>query len=92
MSAIPDDAVAYRRSPVFNQDSLPTALQKQHSTKEGAWAMIHILEGRLLYRICEPPSETVLDPDHPGIVQPQQLHEVQVIGPVRMFVEFYSRP
>ena len=71
---------------------MPAALQRQHTTKAGAWALIHVLEGKLLYRILEPLSETVLEPGKPGVVQPRQPHEVQLAGPVRVYVEFYARP
>jgi len=92
MTKLPDDVVAYGRSPEFNQDSVPSALQRQHTTKLGTWALINVLEGKLLYRILEPHSETIIEPHTPGVVQPQQPHEVEVIGPVRMFVEFYAKP
>jgi tellurite resistance-related uncharacterized protein len=90
MTGLPRDLEAYSRSPEFNQDTLPAALRKQHSTKAGTWALIHVLEGRLIYRIYEPPEETVLEPGTPGIVRPQRLHEVEpAIAPMRMYVEFY---
>ncbi|MEJ5081307.1 DUF1971 domain-containing protein [Ochrobactrum sp. MYb379] len=89
---LPDDLITYGRSPEFDQDTLPAALQKKHTTKEGSWALIHVMQGRLLYRILEPFSETVLESGKPGLIQPRQPHEVEIIGPVRMFVEFYSKP
>jgi hypothetical protein len=46
----------------------------------------------LLYRVLDPPSEQILKPGVPGLVVPQQLHEVERRGPVRMFVEFYAQP
>jgi tellurite resistance-related uncharacterized protein len=91
MNDLPPDVQAYSRSPEFNQDTLPAALRKQHSTKAGTWALIHVLEGKLTYRIYEPPSETVLEPGKPGVVQPEQLHEVApASAPMRMYVEFYA--
>jgi tellurite resistance-related uncharacterized protein len=70
-------------------------LLKAHTTKEGAWGLIHVLEGRLAYRIIDPRrpvSETVLTPeDPPGVVEPTILHEVEPLGPVRFFVEFHRR-
>ena len=90
--ALPDDVVAYSRSPEFNRETLPAALQRGHSTKAGTWALIHVLEGELRYRVLDPRSELVLTPGVPGVVVPQQLHEVEPLGPVRMFVEFYRRP
>lgn len=92
MTELPPGLVAYSKSPEFNQETLPAALRRDHSTKAGTWALIHVIEGSLIYRIHEPPSETVLEPGSPGVVQPGQVHEVQPIGTVRMFVEFYRAP
>ncbi|MEW9613001.1 DUF1971 domain-containing protein [Shinella sp. S4-D37] len=92
MKNLPDDVVAYGRSPEFDQDTLPHALQHRHMTKIGTWALITVLEGRLLYRVLDPISQTILEPGKPGIILPQQPHQVEVIGPVRVFVEFYCKP
>ncbi len=90
MERLPPGLVAYRRSPLFDQDTLPPALQRLHRTNPGAWALIHVVEGRLLYRILEPFSETVLTPARAGVVRPEQLHEVLPMGPVQLFIEFYA--
>lgn len=89
MSVLPPGLVAYSRSPEFDQDTLPNALQRNHSTKTGTWALIHVVEGKLLYRTHGPASETVLEPGQPGVVRPEQVHDVHPIGPVRIFVEFF---
>jgi hypothetical protein len=52
--------------------------------------LIHVIEGRLHYLTFDPASESELTPRKPGVVRPGQLHEVQPLGPVRMFVEFYA--
>lgn len=88
--ALPGDLVACRRTPIFDQDSLPAGLRRRHSTKEGVWGLIVVLEGRLLFRLLDPPSERILDPQTSGVVQPAQCHEVEPLGPVRFFVEFYG--
>jgi tellurite resistance-related uncharacterized protein len=87
---LPAGVRAYRRTAVFDQDNLPAALRHEHSTKAGVWALIHVIEGRLRYRILDPLSETELEPGKPGVVSPRQLHEVEPLGPVRFFVEFYA--
>ena len=92
MKELPGDVVAYRRSPEFDERTLPAALRRLHTTKAGAWALINVLEGKLLYRILDPLFETILEPGKPGVVQPQQPHEVQLVGPVRVYVEFYAKP
>ena len=89
---LPEGLVAYRRTPIFDQDSLPAGLRGRHSTKEGTWGLIVVLEGRLLYRLLDPPLEQILDPQTSGVVRPTQPHEVEPLGPVRFFVEFYGAP
>ncbi len=90
--ALPPGLRAYRRTPTFDQGTLPAALRRQHQTKAGVWGLIHVLEGRLRYRTFDPDSETVLTPQVRGVVRPQQLHEVEPLGSMRMFVEFHAAP
>jgi tellurite resistance-related uncharacterized protein len=81
---------------VFTQATVPAGLLRAHTTKEGAWALIHVLEGRLAYRIKDPrrPASTVvLTPGgQPGVVEPTILHDIEPLGAVRFFVEFHRRP
>ena len=87
---LPPGLTAYRRTPVFDQDTVPAGLRREHSTKDGVWALIHVLEGRLSYRILEPSETCVLEPGTPGVVVPQQLHEVEPLGAVKFYVEFHA--
>jgi len=77
---------------VFDENTLPAALRKEHRTKAGVWGVIRVLEGRLRYRVLDPASETILDPDHQGLVLPDQPHFVEPLGTMRMQVEFYDCP
>jgi tellurite resistance-related uncharacterized protein len=86
------DIQPYRSTPVFDETTLPTALRTRHDTKAGVWGMIRVLEGRLRLVYLDPPSETILDPDTPGLVLPQQPHLVEPLGAVKMRVDFYDRP
>jgi len=92
---MPPDMRPYRRTDVFTETTVPAGLLKAHTTKEGAWALIHVLEGRLAYRITDPrrlASQMVLSPTAaPGVVEPTILHEVEPLGPVRFYVEFHRR-
>lgn len=80
----------YRSSPVFDENTLPTALQQEHNTKAGVWGIIRVLEGQLHYTILDPPSEHILTPDNPGPILPEQKHFVTALWPMRMQVEFYN--
>lgn len=89
---LPDGFVPYRRTPEFTEESVPAGLRKDHSTRPGTWGRIHVLEGRLRYRVDEWKVDTVLTPGEPGVVVPEVLHSVEPLGPVRFFVEFYGKP
>lgn len=86
---LPAGLVAYRRTPVFDQDTIPAGLFREHRTAPGIWGLITVLEGRLRFRALDPPAETVLTPKAPMAVAPQQPHEVAPDGKVRFFVAFY---
>lgn len=93
MPKLPLDVRPYRRTDIFTSASIPAGLRRSHATKAGVWGLIHVLQGQLIYRITDPRQdlqETVLSPDQPpGVIAPQALHEVEPVGDVRFYVEFY---
>lgn len=88
---LPPAAKPYRRTSVFTENTLPTALRREHRTKPGVWGVIRVLDGRVRYQVLDPLSEVILEPGHPGLVLPDQPHLVEPLGPVRMQVEFYRQ-
>jgi len=84
----------YRRTAMFTETTIPGGLLRAHTTKEGAWALIHVMEGSLVYRITDPrrhAEQLVLTPETaPGVVEPTILHEVEPVGAVRFYVEFHK--
>lgn len=89
-AGLPPGCEAYRSTPVFTQDTIPPGLLRSHRTAPGTWALIRVLEGRLLYRVLDPLSERILEAsDAPGLVQPGVAHAVAPLGPVRFQVEFH---
>lgn len=89
---LPDYFVAYKRTSEFTETTVPAALRKDHSTKAGVWAKINVLEGKLRYRVSALDVDMELSPGKLGIVVPEVLHNVEPLGPVRFFVEFYRAP
>ena len=79
-------------TPIFDQDTIPAALQRRHDTKVGVWGVIRVLEGKLRLTMLDPPSETVLTPGNPGLVLPKQPHFVTPTVPMKMQVDFYDQP
>lgn len=84
-------AAPYRVTPVFDENSLPAALRRNHSTKAGVWGVIRVLKGRLMLRCADGSADQLLEPGRPGRIAPQQVHHVEPLGPMRMHVEFFDR-
>ena len=90
MKSLPPAVEAYRRTAEFTEESIPDGLRKPHRTTPGVWGRTVVLEGQLLYRILQPPpDELTLGADNPGVIEPEVEHEVEPLGRVRFFVEFY---
>ena len=88
----PDGLAAYRRTPEFDETTIPAGLRSEHATKRGAWARIHVRSGTLRYHVGAPIHRSLrIDSASSGIVVPEVPHRVEPEGPVRFFVEF-SRP
>jgi tellurite resistance-related uncharacterized protein len=91
MKTLPPGVRPYHRTPDFTESTIPKGLLKAHTTKPDVWAVIHVTQGLLEYRILEPTEERhLLTPDKPGIVEPLTHHEVMPLGAVCFYVEFHA--
>lgn len=93
---LPADCVPYRRTPDFTQDTIPAGLLREHRTARGVWGLIHVVEGKLLYRVSGLGDlggfeREICAGDRPGVIEPERLHDVAPRGKVRFYVEFYRR-
>lgn len=92
MKNLPLDVTAYRKTPVFTQETIPQGLLHRHTTKEGSWGKISVISGQLRYRILtDIPEEYTLTSDSSGIIEPQIPHEVEPLGATEFYVEFYRK-
>jgi tellurite resistance-related uncharacterized protein len=79
----------YQCTAVFDENTLPVGLRREHRTKPGG--VIRVLEGQLRYRVLDPASEVILEFGRPGLVLPGVPHFVEPLGPMRMQIEFYNQ-
>lgn len=79
----------YSSTPVFDETSLPKALQAAHSIKAGAWGVLEILSGSLHYVIEESQDTRLMTAGERQLIEPEQLHHVALTGPMQMQVHFY---
>lgn len=88
---LPEGARVRRRTPTFDQDTTPDALRSRHTTKRGVWAVVHVLDGELDYRIAEPlAAQGRLGPGQTAVMPPEVEHEVAPVGRVSFYVELFS--
>ena len=91
MQSLPAECASYKQTPAFTEETVPQGLLGAHQTKAGTWGKIVVLEGQILYRILEPEiEEHILDSTHTGVVEPEVLHQVELMGKVRFYVDFHK--
>jgi tellurite resistance-related uncharacterized protein len=84
---MPANAREYKRTATFTEQTLPDALSSAHRTKAGTWARIVVEAGELEYHTRARVQR--LAPGVAGLVEPERLHRVSLLGPVSMHVEFW---
>lgn len=94
MSQLPDDAVAYRASPLFSGDDVPAAMTQSHTTRAGVWGRLEVRQGSLRYHVLEGEHTGVyvLTPGVPGIIAPTVPHRVEIVDPTVQFQIVFLRP
>ncbi len=89
MKLLPNGLRPYKRTPVFSKSTVPAGLLKDHATKPGVWGLIHVVKGTLVYRIKGSAHSYELGPSITGIIEPESLHSVELVGETEFFVEFW---
>ena len=89
MAGAAKSGAPYGVSPIFDEQSLPDALRNEHTTKDGTWGLLRVLEGEVELIFLDPPSERLVTVEDPAPIPPQAPHFVKLAGPMKMQVEFY---
>ena len=85
----PDGLAAYRRTPEFDETTIPSGLLSEHATKHGVWARIHVISGMLRYQVGAPIHRSFsIEPGSSVVIVPEVRHRVEPEVPVRFFIEF----
>ena len=79
-------------SPVFTQETLPHALQAEHTLAPGNWAVLKVLEGSLRFVNLETGEEQLISAPDLVTIHPGLPHRVALDGPVRCRIDFYLKP
>lgn len=90
--------VRYMTLPVWTKDTLPQSFQEKHNTKQGTWAKLTILEGKLKYYVLDKngdlrSTQICSTENQLPLIEPQAWHKVKPLGDdLRCFLEFYCLP
>ncbi len=87
---MPEGFAPYKRTRAFTEQTVPKGLLADHTTAAGVWALIHVTEGRLLYRVESLGLERILTPGTPGTVAAEVPHRVACDGAVAFYVAFWK--
>jgi len=92
MTAPPDNAQAYKTTPVFTAETVPKALTRNHQTKAGVWGRIDVFSGALdLTRFDAngmAQSHEALWAGESAICGPGEAHSVTLNATARFSVTF----
>ena len=91
MKTLPPSLQAYRRTPIFTEDTTPPALLKEHRTKEGVWGVLHVQSGVLEFHDAATDAPVVLRAGETWVIEPAAPHWVTPVGVASFFVEFWRR-
>lgn len=91
--ALPAGAEKYRETKIFNPETLPAGFKREHSTKDGVWGKIIVVNGALELKVYEPePTQLVLNEGEFAIAAPTQAHSVKLGEGASFRIEFYRLP
>lgn len=92
-STMPEGLVAYARSPDFCPENLPAKLKSAHTTKAGAWGLLHVLSGSVRFTLENPDGTELIVPAGAAVViEPEIEHRVEFVEPGRFYIEFWKMP
>ncbi len=84
--SLPEGVVCTRTTDAFTEDTLPAGLKTVHSTRDGVWAVVSLLEGSASFRFLPEDEvrtlvagdEVVVDPQHDHVLTPGPAMKVHI--------------
>ena len=89
---LPEGLVPGGASPIFTQDTLPDALQAEHTLAPGHWGVLNVLEGSLRFVNLETGDERLISAPDRVTIRPGLPHRVALAGPLRCRIDFFREP
>ena len=89
---LPGDLRVSRTAGPYDQDTIPSALRKDHVVADGQWGRLRVVEGTVGFRLAtEPPIDVRLSAGDHQPIPPGVPHHLVVDGPAVVAVDFLIR-
>jgi tellurite methyltransferase len=90
---LPEGLVVARVAGPFDETTLPAGLRRAHRVAGGTWGRLVVLQGTLGFSMeTSPPTERQMEAGDVQGIPPDVDHHLTIHGPVRLQVEFLTRP
>lgn len=76
----------------FTRDTIPDALQREHTLAAGHWGVLHVFRGCIRFVDCVSGNERLVVAPDLVVIHPQSPHRVVVDQDVRCRVDFFRDP
>ena len=86
---LPDGLALARTAGPFDEETLPPGLRRDHLVGDRTWARLRVLDGRVRITMATaPPIDRELAAGTAQPIPPGVRHAVEVLGPMRVEVDF----
>ncbi len=90
---VPDDLGPVRASATWDEQTLPPAMLEAHRLGAARWAVLRVLAGRIRFVVIgEAGASHLLAAGATRGIPPGVPHRLEVLGPVRLTIDFFSVP
>ncbi len=74
---------------VFTEDTVPEALQEQHTLASGRWGVLHLYEGSVGFVNLATGEEQNISAPELITIPPELPHKLRIEGPLRCRIDFF---
>lgn len=90
---LPAGLQVVRTAGPFDAGNLPAGLRRSHVVADRTWGLLRVLDGSVVFSAeTAPPVREPVRAGEERPIPPGVRHRVQVDGPVRLAVDFLTRP
>ena len=86
---LPDGLVKYSESRPFTEETFPKALERDHSTKPGVWAVLRVTAGSVVFHDENLGETREIEAGQNQVILPETVHSAQPKPGATVVVEFY---